>query len=496
MIRRPNPALLTAALLLAAASAHAMPLTQLWDAAQAHAPALQSARAARDAGKSRGDQASALWRPDILVSASAGYGHASTSTQGAQFSAPNFGASDDARFDTDLRQARSDRWNVALTQPIYSPQRSAQRSLLNIAAASADQQWLDARQALMLRVTQAYFALALSEQALRVLQRQQQAVDRILAETRDRYALGDAPIIDTHEAQARADALRAQALAAQTDLDLRRTELTDLTGVDLAPGAARLPQALQQMQADTPLQDWQAQAIEHNPQLRLMEQQLAAAGTEASRHGAFDDAQLNLVASVGGENMRGNGQADHAANRSRQAWVGVQFQLPLSTSGLRSAQKREALHLQDKVRADRDLARQQVALQVRSAWLGLTAGSARVQALQSASAASQQRLAATRTGKDAGDRTTLDLLNAENDEAAAQLSLDQARVQWLLDRMRLDALAGRLDERSLEWAWQQTQARASRLPSCRPAIRHALHDGLCRSHDDVIGVDFPGQEQQ
>lgn len=462
MTRRPNPALLTAALLLAAASAHAMPLTQLWDAAQAHAPALQSARAAHDAGKSRGDQADALWRPDVLVSASAGYGRASTSTQGAQFSAPNFGASDNARFDTDLRQARSDRWNVALTQPIYSPQRSAQRSLLNIAAASADQQWLDARQTLMLRVTQAYFALALSEQALRVLQRQQQAVDRILAETRDRYALGDAPVTDTHEAQARAEALRAQALAAQTERDLRQTELADLTGITLSPDAARLPQALQQAQADLPLEDWQTQAIAHNPQLLLMEQQVAAAASEASRHGTFDDAQLNLVASVGGDNMRGNGQADHAANRARQAWVGVQFQLPLSTSGLRSAQKREALHLQDKARADRNQARQQVALQVRSAWLGLTTGSARVQALQAASTASLQRLDATRTGKAAGDRTTLDLLNAENEAAAAQLALDQARVQLLLDRMRLDALAGKLDERSLEWAWQQTQQAKAR----------------------------------
>ena len=45
-----------------------------------------------------------------------------------------------------------------------------------------------------------------------------------------------------------------------------------------------------------------------------------------------------------------------------------------------------------------------------------------------------------------GDRTTLDLLNAENDLAAAELALAQARVDQVLARLRLALLADRLDE--------------------------------------------------
>jgi outer membrane protein len=48
-----------------------------------------------------------------------------------------------------------------------------------------------------------------------------------------------------------------------------------------------------------------------------------------------------------------------------------------------------------------------------------------------------------------GDRTTLDLLAAENDVAQAELTLAHARVGLLLDRLRLVALAGRLDEAAL-----------------------------------------------
>ena len=50
----------------------------------------------------------------------------------------------------------------------------------------------------------------------------------------------------------------------------------------------------------------------------------------------------------------------------------------------------------------------------------------------------------------AGDRTTLDLLNAENDMTAAELALLQARTRLLLGGLRLATLAGQLDEARLQ----------------------------------------------
>jgi hypothetical protein len=41
-------------------------------------------------------------------------------------------------------------------------------------------------------------------------------------------------------------------------------------------------------------------------------------------------------------------------------------------------------------------------------------------------------------------------LNAENDTANAELALLQARVALLMDRLRLSALAGQLDEAALQ----------------------------------------------
>jgi outer membrane protein len=138
--------------------------------------------------------------------------------------------------------------------------------------------------------------------------------------------------------------------------------------------------------------------------------------------------------------------------------IGVQLTIPLYTGGYRSARQDEALRLADKAETDASRSRQQTALQIRSLWLGLTVGAARVAALAESSRSSQARLDATRLGNEVGDRTTLDLLNAENDAANAELMLLQARIGLLLDRLRLAALAAELDEAQLQMVNAALQA--------------------------------------
>jgi outer membrane protein len=56
-----------------------------------------------------------------------------------------------------------------------------------------------------------------------------------------------------------------------------------------------------------------------------------------------------------------------------------------------------------------------------------------------------------------GHRTTLDLLNANNDAAQAELALAQARIERVMNRLHLAALAGQLDDpefQTLDHSWQ------------------------------------------
>lgn len=116
--------------------------------------------------------------------------------------------------------------------------------------------------------------------------------------------------------------------------------------------------------------------------------------------------------------------------------------LPLFDGGSRDARQLEAMRLAEQAAAEVDSTREQVAQQVRSAWLQLSVGTERVAALAQALHAGGARSDATALDREVGDRTTLDLLNAQSDGAAAQLAQAQGRVALVMERLRLAALAG------------------------------------------------------
>ena len=120
--------------------------------------------------------------------------------------------------------------------------------------------------------------------------------------------------------------------------------------------------------------------------------------------------------------------------------------LGLFAGGIRSAKYSEAVHLIDKSKSDGELMRQQIAIQIRTAWLGITVGESRLAALIQAHKASMARLDATRLGHSEGDRTTLDLLSAENDSTSSELAVLQAQIAVEMNRLKLAQLNGNLDE--------------------------------------------------
>ncbi len=450
MKRLPTLWLASLLALPAAQGAAAADLVEAWRAAVGNDREYAAARAERDAGATKREQGASLWRPSVEFSGTVGVANGDTSINGARFSAPGFGTVDGADFDTSINGGMATRWALQARQPLYSPARDADKRQLELSADVSELQWRAAQQALMLRTAERYFDAALAAESLRVLQRQQQSVEHALVEARDRFKLGDAPVTDAHEAEARAQAVRAEVLAAQSDLALKQVALSDLTGWSvaelsspvLAPGAApqdHLP----------PLAAWLADARAGNLQLRVSSAHVDVARQEAARFNSEVAPTVDLVASFAQDRLSGSGNYGSATNSQGNALIGVQLNVPLYTGGYRSARREESLHLADKARAEGERAAQQVALQTRAAWLGLTVGASRVTALDEALRATRSRLDATRIGRQVGERTTLELLNAENDAAVAELALLRARVSLLLDRLRLAALAGRLDEDEL-----------------------------------------------
>ncbi|WP_245591309.1 TolC family protein [Derxia gummosa] len=449
-----------------ASTTHATTLAEAWTAASTHDAELIAAGAAREAGATRRAQSAALWRPTVVATGMAGAGWNDSSTSGAAFSAPGFGSATGVGFDTSIRHGSSGRWALEARQPLWNGERGAQARALDLAADAADLQWRDARQAAMLRTASRYLDAALADAAVTVARRQLDAVERARVEAADRHRLGDKPVTDVHEATARAEAVRAQLLLAETNAELARAALADLTGIAperLAPHLPGTPagrptaapsgaSSLDATDSPGPLDHWLAEARDANPQLALAATAAEIARQDARARSAWASPSLDLVARTGRDRLAGNGDYGHSAVSATSSVIGVQLTVPLFTGGMRAAREAEALHLADKAEAEADNARQTIARATRAAWLGVTAGTGRVAALDAALTASRARLDATRTGLEVGDRTTLDLLDAENDAAAAELALLRARADLLLNRLNLQALAGRLDEPSIQAA--------------------------------------------
>ena len=437
------------AALLASPSVQALDLLQTWEQARQHDPQMQVVQATRSSVQAYEAQAKALWRPVLMGSASVGAMSADTSTQGAQFAVGGQPAMPGS-FATSASAATSTRWSLQAKQALYSPERQAQQAQLQKAASVAELRADWAQQQFMQLTAQRYFNLLVAERQQQVLKNQYAAVSRSLTEVKDRFALGDLPVTDTHEATARATGLQAQLLAAESDVQMARSVLAESTRLSVDALKLHAPKTEWTLTAVPALAQVQEQVRQANTGVLLQKAQWNVALQELKKHERSGGITLDFVASAGRDRLSGEGDFGPSSNTQSQQMLGLSLNVPLYTGGWRSGKLQEAVSAADKASAEYDLALQQAQQQARSVWLALQTGPARLAAMKASWQASAARLDATRLGRQVGDRTTLELLQAENDAAQAELAWLRAQADLLLTQLQLDALTGAMSVQSLQ----------------------------------------------
>jgi outer membrane protein len=436
-------------LVAGSAGAAGLGVTGAWQAATQRDPTFAAARAQWEAGRTHAAQARALWMPTLAVQGSAGRGDQQSQTSGAAFAAPGFGSTNGVDFQTSVNNGTARQWAFVAEQPLYDSDRMADSTAQKHAAAAADAQFQLARQELLLRTARSYFAVLNARARLGALRRLHAAAERARAMAQARYESGDIPATDMREAQASADSIGVQELDAQAAATLSEAAFMDLSG--LQPLALReLPESEpEELPAADSLDAWTQRALAGSPQLTIQRLAVATATAQVARYGMIDSPKVSVVAQLGRESLRGNGDFGAADIAARRSSISLQATIPLFTGGMRTAQRHEAQALARKAGADLDAADQQLRQQTRAAWLGLTTAAARVRALQRLHGSAQDRLGATRLGVEIGDRTALELLNAEADFQRSGTDFQQAQSDWLLADLQLQAVAGALSETDL-----------------------------------------------
>lgn len=302
-----------------------------------------------------------------------------------------------------------------------------------------------ARQALLVRVAQAYFGVLSASDALATVQANEDAFARQVQQAQARFAAGLGAQVDIEQARTYHALARANTVAARKALLDAREALAEITGSptgplkSLAQDLAALPPEAAEREA------WVTQALRDNPALRAEQLALSASeqALDAARAAHLPTLSLALESGRHWPPTAGAG-----AGRS-DTTLGLSLSLPLFAGGATESQRRQAAYQRDGAREVLEQRRRRVVRETLAQFDAVQLGAAQLDSTRSAVEAAGRALAATQTGQELGTRSMTDLLLAIQNQAAAQGAYSQARHQYVLARLQLRQAAGAIDETHL-----------------------------------------------
>ena len=338
-------------------------------------------------------------------------------------------------------------FELTLTQPIYNRALFAGLRQARAEVRRADAQFATARQDLIIRVAEAYFGLLATLDNVELAGAEKAANARQLEVAEGRLSVGLATITDVHDARARFQLARAQEIEAINEVRDRRQALREITGRvirDIATVDRKAPL----VEPDPPdLNKWIKTALAQDPALIAANEAASIAREEVKRQRAQHWPKLNLVGSFSDtdddESITGPGV------ETERTEIGLQLSVPIYQGGLITSLTKEAAHRYNAAQQDLEVQRRLTERTARAAFLGVTSGVARIEALRQAVIASESALEAKTQGFEAGINTNLDVLDAQRDLFRAKRDLLDASYTYILNLLRLKRAAGIVSKNDL-----------------------------------------------
>jgi len=431
----------------AQADEKAYSLIDIYQQALSNDPKLASALSANRAAQEIIEQGKALYRPTV-----------------------NFNA-DANTLATDIRYIHSDRasstsnydtykYGVDLRQPIYRKQNLVQIEQSKTQVSQADKQLHLSQQELILRVTQAYFDVLIAQDKIDLIGAQKSAILSQLEQAKANFEVGTSTITDVNESQARFDLVLAQEIATINELQIAKRAIQAITG--------KMPQKLATVKADIKtshleqtMDKWLEVAAINNLNIQIQQDAAKFAEQDIERLNAAHLPTLDAVASYTDSYANGSASAFSSGNELKTGTIGLQLQIPIYQGGAISSRARQAVSSHQKAQDDVEIARRNTELETQRAYLNLNTSIAQVKAYEQALISSQSQVDSTKLGYEVGVRTSVDVLNAEQQYFLAKRDLLQSRYNYLVNIIRLKSNAGVVAEADLADINQQLVFAAS-----------------------------------
>jgi outer membrane protein len=336
--------------------------------------------------------------------------------------------------------------NLSLSQPLFNLQKFKDYTLGDLRTELANAQLAEAHQALILRLSQAYFAYLLAQDTLELNTAQKISLEAQAQQAERLYQGGVATITDMEESKARYQVAAAQELVAQNALQVSRAQLSKIVG--------KLPADLRKsgvydFDATQPepnvIEDWMEASKKHN--LKVLSAGLSVRISELEFEKAYARHYPTVELSASYQNAN---QPSEFLLKSTTARIGVDITVPIYQGGLVEAESRRLLNLKEKVQSDKLSAETDSEILAVESYLGVVGGLSRINAFKQSIRSSEIALKGMQVGQQNGLRTNTDVLIAQQQLFASRRDLQKERYDYLYNRLKLSASVGVLTETEIQ----------------------------------------------
>jgi len=396
-------------------------------------PSLNSQRAAVRATDENVSQALAGYRPKISATATGGEQSLSTKTK----IAPGI-------YSTLSGYNSPFQAGITATQTLFDGFQTPNRTREAESQVQAARETLrNAEQTVLLNAATAYMNLLRDSAILDLQRRNVEVLQEQLRQTRDRFNVGEVTRTDVAQAESRLAAGRSQVLTAEANYTSSKATYRQVIGSE--PG---------KLAAGTPVDRF-------SPRTLAQSISVGTATNPAVTSAQFnvDVAQLAVKVAEGALyptlSVQGSFQKSFLAIgqlnqlESYDASLLGTLSVPIYQGGAEYSVIRQAKETLGSRRLDLDTARDQARQNVVQAWGQLEAAKANIEATQAQVQASEIALNGVREEARVGQRTTLDVLNAQQELVNARVSLVSAQRDRVVASYTLLSTVGRLSPQVL-----------------------------------------------
>ncbi len=338
------------------------------------------------------------------------------------------------------------RYSVSLTQPIIDVAKfyNWQRYQSLTSKSTADFQ--QAQQVLLYDVTERYFQVLAAQDSLELVNQETSTTEKQLEQFRQQYAKQLIKITDIYELEAKLDALVAEKIEVETQIDIAKQGLMELTGTPLNTLATlRNDIKFQLLSGDAKTVAIQAQ---QSSPLILAEQQAVEAAdndliSQHARHLPSVDLQLQYYNT---DNGFQNSQTPVIDTKV----AAINVTIPLFSGGSTYQRAAEAAKQLEISKQRKISLLRSVEKETRDAFLSANASVRRIAASEKALKTATKAREAMEKGFKFGMQSIGDVLVSQAREYSARKDLRDVKYTYILNRIRFQRAIGTLNHQSLD----------------------------------------------